>query len=503
MTYCGMELTLTTDARLFIDEHIAKLKRSNTYFNTLVERANMYMPFVQEAFEMSGVPKDLTYIVLQESALIGDAVSPSNAVGFWQFKDFTARDVGLTVDTQLDERKHIFHSSLGAAKYFHRLHGYYGNWVYAVIAYNQGPSGALPYTDEDQFCSRKMTVTGETHWYALKAIAHKIAFEDVVCIAPPKVFLTPYATTEAASISGIAEKHAVSPEEVKQYNLWISQHLIPGGRQFVYYIPSDNAPAPIVAQPVVEEPQPVVAPPVVQPVEEEVPSGNFKVLKPQQDADYGVEYVIVQEGEIVLEIARRYGKNDRKLHDWNGYSVYEKVPQGAVLRLKPMSQVKYHIARKGQSLGLIAAEYGLDPQKLVKYNRMSDERELLEPGQKVYLRKAKPKGEPPIVLRDEKVVPDPDPVPVKRNPPPATPVVEEETGPVPRMPRYAHGSYFNAAAIRLPEQNPKWVWVTVGAGENIWQISKRYDWPVNMIKKINGLTSDKLSPGQKLKMMEH
>lgn len=496
-----MELTLTPDARQYIDEQIARLKRTDTYYNTLVDRANIYMPFVEEAFDMVGVPQDLKYIVLQESALVGDAVSSSNAVGFWQFKDFTAREMGLTVDTQLDERKHIFLSSVAAARYFYRLNGYYGNWVYAVIAYNQGPSGALPYTDADLFCTTKMTVTGETHWYALKAIAHKLAFEDGLGKSPPKVELTPVATTSAASIPALAEQYKITPEKFKSYNLWILQHLIPSGRQFIYYVPSEVA-APVAVTNDHNPALPEIKPPVKEspPLLPTVIDGNYLVLSPTQDPDYGREYVFVKEGEILLEIARRYGVNLKKLNEWNGLSGYEKVAAGTVIRMKPISKSRIHIVHKGENLALISADYGVSVEKLRKINRLGSAKEKLAAGQKIYLKGWKPEGEKPIVVLDNAPVPDPDPVPVKKQEPPVkTPVVKVE--PVPGK-RVTHSAYINRAELHLPEQRPAWTWHTVGANESIWQISKRYEWPVAMIKKINDLDSDKISPGMKLKMLE-
>ena len=81
---------------------------------------HLYFPIIENIFKEEGVPDDFKYLSLQESGLISDAVSTSNAVGFWQFKDFTAREVGLRVDKQIDERKNIVSSTRGAAVYLKR-----------------------------------------------------------------------------------------------------------------------------------------------------------------------------------------------------------------------------------------------------------------------------------------------------------------------------------------------------------------------------------------------
>ena len=68
----------------------------------------------------NGIPDDFKYLAIQESGFISDAVSSSNAVGFWQFKKLTADEVGLRVDRKIDERQNIVTSSRGAAKYLQK-----------------------------------------------------------------------------------------------------------------------------------------------------------------------------------------------------------------------------------------------------------------------------------------------------------------------------------------------------------------------------------------------
>jgi hypothetical protein len=69
-------------------------------------------------------------MLLQESALIPDAVSTSKAVGFWQFKDFTAIEMGLRVDREVDERMNIASSSRAAARYLKKNNTFFNNWLY-------------------------------------------------------------------------------------------------------------------------------------------------------------------------------------------------------------------------------------------------------------------------------------------------------------------------------------------------------------------------------------
>ena len=82
MKFCGIELTLTAEARQEILKTVIQLTHKEEYLHTLQQRCDIYMPWVEAALKQAGVPEDLKYLVIQESAFIGDAVSSSNAVGF-------------------------------------------------------------------------------------------------------------------------------------------------------------------------------------------------------------------------------------------------------------------------------------------------------------------------------------------------------------------------------------------------------------------------------------
>src|SRR6187455_335196 len=135
MQFAGMTLTIRDDARREIQKDVDAMTQSPKHFNIKVERAKTYFPIIEKIFEEERVPDDFKFLVLQESALISDAVSVSNAVGFWQFKDFTAMEMGMRVDKEIDERMNISSASRGAAKYIKKNNFYFNNWVYALQAY--------------------------------------------------------------------------------------------------------------------------------------------------------------------------------------------------------------------------------------------------------------------------------------------------------------------------------------------------------------------------------
>ena len=124
LQFAGMTLSIRDDARREIQKDVDAITQSPKHFNIKVERAKTYFPIIERIFAEEGVPDDFKYLAIQESALLADVVSVSNAVGYWQFKEFTALEMGLRVDKEIDERMNIASASRGAAKYIKKNNFY-------------------------------------------------------------------------------------------------------------------------------------------------------------------------------------------------------------------------------------------------------------------------------------------------------------------------------------------------------------------------------------------
>ena len=117
MDFAGMKLHLNDAARRQIQTDVDNLRRNETYFRRRMEKVDQHFPIIEKAFREANLPDDFKYLVIQESALVSDAVSSSNAVGFWQFKKETALEMNLRVDNEIDERLNLASSSRAAARY--------------------------------------------------------------------------------------------------------------------------------------------------------------------------------------------------------------------------------------------------------------------------------------------------------------------------------------------------------------------------------------------------
>lgn len=120
----------------FIDRYSGRLRHSVSY---MLGASNFYMPIFEEALETYGLPLELKYLPVIESALNPKAVSRVGATGLWQFMLATGKRYGLEVNSLVDERRDPIKASYAAANYLSDLYKVFGDWNLVIAAYNCGP----------------------------------------------------------------------------------------------------------------------------------------------------------------------------------------------------------------------------------------------------------------------------------------------------------------------------------------------------------------------------
>jgi hypothetical protein len=209
-----------------------------------LKRSARYFPYIQGELRKAGLPDDLKYVAVIESALLPTATSPASALGIWQFIASTGRRYGLTVTPWWDERRNPESSTAAALAYLKDLHARFGNWPLALAGYNAGEGrveAALVHQGVSSYY--QLALPSETERYLFRAVAAKLILAEPQrygfqiqteqLYRPHEVDTVEVSVRSRILVADLARASGSFYRELKELNPGILQDQLPKGRYLI------------------------------------------------------------------------------------------------------------------------------------------------------------------------------------------------------------------------------------------------------------------------------
>jgi membrane-bound lytic murein transglycosylase D len=314
------DLTYNAPVRAFIDLYVERKREMSA---RLLGLAELYFPVFEAALDRHGIPLEMKYLAVVESALNPSARSRAGAVGLWQFMLPTGKMFGLYADSYIDERHDVYKSTDAACRYLKYLYRMYDDWEMAMAAYNCGPGnvnkairrsgGRKGYWDIYEYLPR------ETRGYVPAFIAVNYLFNhhadhNIYPVAPTycKYEMDTVQVCYPLDLAALAERTGVARQDMLDMNPTFKRGIVPDVDQPVtIYLPKEAAGIMVSNEETIR--YDYIKALRNTPVREEA------VAVSQTKAAATTKHThTVRSGESLGIIARKYGVTVRDLKHWNG-----------------------------------------------------------------------------------------------------------------------------------------------------------------------------------------
>ena len=252
MDFSGEEVpTFMADVQERLDKEMITNMNYHTNTTLVIKRANKVFPIIEPILAKYGVPDDFKYLAVIESSLV-NAVSPAGARGVWQFMPATAKEKGMEVSDEVDERYHLEKSTEAACKYLLSAKEKFGSWTLAAASYNGGMNGIAKKMEEQQVDNYyDLLLTEETSRYVFRILALKeimsksdkygfsIPKEALYYTIPTKKIVVDSSITDLAKF---AKTQGVNYKILKIHNPWLRDKKLTNtsGKKYEIEIPTSG-----------------------------------------------------------------------------------------------------------------------------------------------------------------------------------------------------------------------------------------------------------------------
>ncbi|AEI47112.1 LysM peptidoglycan-binding domain-containing protein [Runella slithyformis] len=403
--FAGMNIQIDQDARAIIQSDVKALLSNRKYWESKLDRCVMHFPIIEGILIDEDVPTDFKFLALQESGLQPDAVSASNAVGFWQFKRETAVDYGLRVDDMIDERKNISASTRAAAKYLKKSNTLFNNWIASLYSYYLGAGGISKNIPGEWSYAKEVKLTGKSDRYILRFLAHKIAVESAIdrYQTPVQTVLLEYPQAKGRTLQSIAAELNIDEATLRRENSWLNVNEIPNDRDYSLIVPVANDQLSATRTRIASAQKPNLRDNFAQkdigfPVLVRAEGYSNDLLLYEIN---GLPGIMAGGNDNVETLARKAKISFSSFLRYNEMSERDPIVPGDVYYLAKKGKraaVPFHTVREGESLWKVSQVYGIRVKYIVKNNRIDNRNQRPQTGRVLWLTKKRPRNTPVEVV---------------------------------------------------------------------------------------------------------
>ncbi len=243
--------TYLADVYERLDRELVTNTNYHTNTTLVLKRANKVFPVIEPILKKHGIPDDFKYLAVIESSLV-NAVSPAGARGVWQFMPATAKEKGLEVTDEVDERYHLVKSTEAACVYLKDAKDKFGSWTLAAASYNGGMSGVQRQLDSQNVTSYyDVLLTEETSRYVFRILAlkeimthpveygFKFSKEELYNEVQVKTIEIDSSISDFASF---AQTQGINYKILKIHNPWLREKKLdnPNKKKYIIEIPTSG-----------------------------------------------------------------------------------------------------------------------------------------------------------------------------------------------------------------------------------------------------------------------
>lgn len=380
----GYGFPTVSDAK--VDKNLRWLSNNQRYLDRVTEQSKPYIYYIANELRENDMPMELALLPIVESAYDPFALSPSKALGVWQFMPHTGRNFGLKQNHWYDGRRDIVASTDAAVRYLKRLNTMFnGDWLLTIAAYNAGEGTIRRAIERNRkqgkgtdFWSLPLSQQTQSYVPQLLALSKVIAEPEKYDLEMEAIPNNPYFTTvnvsSAVDLAQAARMADINPKELRNlnagYNKWITdptgphQLLVPVADAAQFTLNLDKLPK--------------IAPVQV--------SGDYKV----------------KSGDTLGAIAKRFGTSVAAIQSANnlkssqlkigqGLSIPGQAPMSSPYAIQAEQEIAqrsqkntgtYYTIKSGDSFWTIARKHDTSVKNLLKWNELPANAKL-KPGQKL------------------------------------------------------------------------------------------------------------------------